>query len=294
MIQTIIGEKINQTQMFLANGDRIPVTQIFVPENIVVQVKTREKDGYSAVQVGIGKKKKPTKAALGHAKKVAMSYAAQRLREIKTTDADTIPDKGAAFKIEEVFKPGDIVSVTGISKGKGFAGVVKRHNFRGGPKTHGQSDRLRAPGSIGQTTTPGRVYRGKKMAGRMGQDTVTVQNLKIVDLDSVNKKIFIAGLVPGTKHSLVTITRMGEDRKFEPLFKAEEPKTEAVEPVEQVDTAAANEAPVEVKTDAQTEPEVQAAEAQEVKADASKDENAQQTDGTSKEKEAKDTKEEKK
>lgn len=268
MIQTIIGEKINQTQMFLANGDRIPVTQIFVPENVVVQVKTQEKDGYSAVQVGIGKKKKPTKAALGHAKKASMSYAAQKLREIKTTDADSIPDAGAAFKIEEVFKVGDIVSVTGVSKGKGFAGVVKRHNFRGGPKTHGQSDRLRAPGSIGQTTTPGRVYRGKKMAGRMGQDTVTVQNLKIVDLDSVNKKIFIAGLVPGAKHSQVTITRMGEDKKFEPLFKIEEPKAEAAEPVEQVDPAAVNEVPAEVKAEApaaEAKPEEREKETKEVK-----------------------------
>lgn len=163
---------------------------------------------------------------------------------------------------------GDIVSVTGVSKGKGFAGVVKRHNFRGGPKTHGQSDRLRAPGSIGQTTTPGRVYRGKKMAGRMGQDTVTVQNLKIVDLDSVNKKIFIAGLVPGAKHSQVTITRMGEDKKFEPLFKIEEPKAEAAEPVEQVDPAVVNEVPAEVKAEApaaEAKPEEREKETKEVK-----------------------------
>lgn len=253
MIQTIIGEKIDQTQMFLANGDRIPVTQIFVPENIVVQVKSKAKDGYSAVQIGIGKKKKPTKAALGHAKKANMEFAARQLREIRTADQDTLPNAGEAFKIEEIFKPGDIVSVTGVSKGKGFAGVVKRHNFRGGPKTHGQSDRERAPGSIGQTTTPGRVYRGKKMAGRMGQDTVTLQNLKIVDLDSVNKKIFIAGLVPGVKHSLVTITRTGEDKKFESLYKTEEPKIEDNKPAEEAEAAVAVEPAEQVKAEAPSE-----------------------------------------
>jgi large subunit ribosomal protein L3 len=164
MIQALLGKKLNQTQKFLENGRRIPVTEIAVSDNVVLQAKTVAKDGYAAVQLGYGIKKNGTKPLLGHVKKAGLEKAPIAIKEVRVQDSD-LPQQGDLVSVETVFKPGDIVDVTGTSKGKGFAGVVKRHHFRGGPKTHGQSDRHRAPGSIGQTTTPGRVYKGKRMAG---------------------------------------------------------------------------------------------------------------------------------
>lgn len=234
MIQTLIGKKIEQTQKFLQDGTRIPVTVIDVPDNAVLQVKTVQTDKYKALQIGIGKKKKPVKAALGHVKKAGFgSSVPSFVKEIKLSTGveGDLPAAGSFLKVDEVFKAGDIVDVTGTSKGKGFAGVMKRHNFGGGPKTHGQSDRSRAPGSIGQTTTPGRVYRGKRMAGRMGSDSVTIKNLEIVDVDSENKKIYVKGLVPGVVNSIVYIVKTGEDKKFVPLYKLEE-KKEVIEAVQ--------------------------------------------------------------
>ena len=213
MIQVLLGKKIGQTQKFLQDGTRISITEVSVPDNAVVQVKTDEKDKYSAVQIGIGKKKKPTKPTLGHAKKAKLEVVPAIIREVKVEKENQLKS-GDFLKVEQVFKPGDIVNVSGTSKGKGFAGVVKRYNFRGGPKTHGQSDRLRAPGSIGQGTTPGRVYKGKRMAGRMGHKIVTVKNLKVISLDEGNKKLYISGLIPGVRNSIVWITRTGEDKKF--------------------------------------------------------------------------------
>ena len=124
---------------------------------------------------------------------------------------------GTEINLADIFTPGDIVDVTGISKGKGFAGGVKRWNFKGGPRTHGQSDRERAPGSIGQTTTPGRVYKGKKMAGRMGQDTVTVKNLEVIGITD-DGVLLIKGLVPGSVNSIVVVKKMGTNKKFVPLY----------------------------------------------------------------------------
>src|SRR5664279_2037162 len=197
MIQALIGNKIDQTQKFLQNGRRIPVTEISISDNAVVQIKTAKKDAYAALQLGIGSKKHPGKAVSSHAKKAGLETAPKVIREVSLqgVSEEEMPKAGDMIAVEAVFKPGDIVEVSGTSKGKGFAGVVKRHGFRGGPKTHGQSDRERAPGSIGQTTTPGRVYRGKKMAGRMGSDTVTLKNLTVMDVDIVNKRLFISGLV---------------------------------------------------------------------------------------------------
>jgi large subunit ribosomal protein L3 len=219
MINALIGQKIDQTQRFLENGTRIPVTMIAVADNAVLQVKTPEKDKYTAVQLGFGSKRTGTKAVLGHVKKANLTAAPKVVREVRILDdATELPTVGDMLAAAAVFKPGDIVAVTGTSKGKGFAGVVKRHNFRGGPKTHGQSDRHRAPGSIGQTTTPGRVYRGKRMAGHMGVETVTVKNLTVVDIDPVNKMLYVAGLIPGHRNGWVFITRTGEDKKFTPLM----------------------------------------------------------------------------
>ncbi len=231
MIQALVGRKIDQTQKFLQNGRRIPVTEIAVPDNAVVQVKTEEKDGYKALQLGFGVKKRPIKAVLGHAKKANLTHSPEKIQEVLLTDVDAadLPKPGDLLTVETVFKAGDIVSITGTSKGKGFAGVVKRHHFKGGPKTHGQSDRHRAPGSIGQSTTPGRVFKGKRMAGRMGHEQVTIKNLTVVDVDSENKKLFIQGLVPGHKNALLFITRDGENKKFVPLLSSKDDKKETEE-----------------------------------------------------------------
>lgn len=178
----------------MENGKRIPVTYVNVSGVKVIGSKIPEKDSYSSVIVSLGKKK----------------------RELRLVDESPIPNVGDFVKASEVFKPGDSVSVTGVSKGKGFAGVVKRHGFHGGPKTHGQSDRHRAPGSIGQGTTPGRVYKGKKMAGRMGNARATIQNLEVVDVN--DETLLLKGVVPGSKKSLILIRKTGENKKFVPLY----------------------------------------------------------------------------
>lgn len=276
MIQTLIGQKLEQSQNFLKNGKRIPVTGISVLENVVLQVKTSEKEAYSAVQLGTGSKKKPTKSLLGHAKKAGRSLAPLKTREVTLKDvkAEDMPKTGDLLNVDTVFKPGDIIQVTGISKGKGFAGVVKRYNFRGGPKTHGQSDRHRAPGSIGQGTTPGRVYKGKRMAGRMGSDTVTVRNLRVVDVDSTSNKLYVSGLIPGHRNSWVYITRIGEDKKFVPLISTKEAiasdKANAEEVKEEMSLATPPETAGEIKAAASTdsgEPASNAANAEEVKSE---------------------------
>jgi large subunit ribosomal protein L3 len=220
MIQALIGKKLTQTQKFLESGRRIPVTEIAVSDNVVLQVKNVEKDGYTSVQLGYSAKKNGTQAVLGHVKKAGLEKAPAVVKEValNSDDTENLPKIGDLVSVGSVFKPGDVIDVTGTSKGKGFAGVVKRHNFRGGPKTHGQSDRHRAPGSIGQTTTPGRVYKGKRMAGHMGAETVTVTNLTVVDVDEVNKKLYVLGLVPGHKDAYVLITQKGEDKEFVPLL----------------------------------------------------------------------------
>lgn len=226
-ILALLGKKIGQSQKFLEDGTRIPVTELNIAGNAVVQIKTEEKDKYSAVQLGFGIKKNPKPSIFGHAKKAGLKTIPSFLREVRVgkVDLETLPKVGDEVNAEEVFKPGDIVDVIGISKGKGYAGVVKRHHFKGGPRTHGQSDRERAPGSIGQTTTPGRVYKGKRMAGRMGQDRVTIENLQIADV--TNEMLLVKGLVPGGRNSMVLIKKVGENKKFIPLYREvskEEPK----------------------------------------------------------------------
>jgi len=207
----IIGKKKFQAQAFLTDGTRIPVTSIEVMDNVVLSVKTIDTHGYNAVQLGYDKRKKSKKSLLGHAKKANLTTAPLIIKEahIGSNEAFNIGD---AISVDSIFKLGDIIKVTGRSKGKGFAGVVKRHNFRGGPRTHGQSDRERAPGSIGQTTTPGRVYKGKRMAGRMGNAITSSLNLEIVDIEEIDgiKRVLVKGLVPGVVNSIVTIEKTGE------------------------------------------------------------------------------------
>lgn len=208
-----------------------------VAGNVIAQIKTSDKDGYNALQLGIEAKKKARKSLINHSKKAGLEKVPAFFREVRVDDVEGV-QAGSEVNIADVFTAGDIVDVTGISKGKGFAGGVKRWNFKGGPRTHGQSDRERAPGSIGQTTTPGRVYKGKKMAGRMGQDTVTVKNLEVIGITD-DGVLLIKGLVPGSVNSIVVVKKMGTNKKFVPLY------TEKVD--EPVVEEAQTETPAEVK-----------------------------------------------
>ncbi len=220
-MNSLIGIKKSQSQRFLENGMRIPVTLIDVKDNCVISVKNNDRDHYQAIQLGFGIKKNANRAEVGHAKGAKRDMAPKFLKEVRVISDETMPEVGSILNPVEVFTPGDIINVTGISKGKGFAGVVKRHGFHGGPKTHGQSDRHRAPGAIGQGTTPGRVYRGKRMAGRMGNENVTIRNLEIVDV-TADGVLVIKGLVPGIINSLVVVNKTGEDKKFVPLWKEDD------------------------------------------------------------------------
>lgn len=210
MIPGLLGIKVSQSQTFTEGGKRIPVTTMQVGPCSVVQIKSPTHDSYIALQLGLGIKraKKLTKAQRGHLAKAGIgeNNLPRFLREIRLRGEEIAEiHPGMFIKVSDVFKVGDNVQVTGQSKGKGFAGVVKRHHFQGGPRTHGQSDRERAPGAIGQTTTPGRVYKGKRMAGRLGMDQVTIKNLLVMNVDHDNNLLVIKGLVPGPKGSLVKI-----------------------------------------------------------------------------------------
>lgn len=199
----IIGHKKEMTQIFSEDGKVVPVTIVDVNNVYIAGIKTAEKDGYKCVVLGKDKKKNFTKAEAGKFKELGFvpKYVKENRLENDVTSEDKIGDEVKA----SIFELNQKVDVTGISKGKGFQGVVKRWGFAGGPKTHGQSDRHRAPGSIGSGTTPGRVYKGKKMGGRMGGDQKTVQNLKIALIDDENGLIAIKGAIPGNKGSLVII-----------------------------------------------------------------------------------------
>lgn len=209
MINAILGKKLSQSQIFDEKNQRLPVTIVQAGPCIVTQFKTREKDGYDSVQLGFGTKKEKNikKPQKGHLKKAGIKGKLPRFLKEAKLEEETKLKLGDEVKAADLFKVGDSVEATGVSKGKGFAGVVKRWGFAGGPATHGQSDRERAPGSIGGTTTPGRVYKGKRMAGRMGQDTVTIKGLKVLEIDKEKHQLVILGLVPGAKGSLLVIKK---------------------------------------------------------------------------------------
>jgi large subunit ribosomal protein L3 len=198
----IIGIKLGMTQVFTEAGKCKAVTAIEAGPCTITQVKTAVKDGYVAAQVGFGKAKKLTGAEKGHLKDKGQF---KHLHEFRVDSSEGL---NAGDKIDvSQFQAGDKVDVIGISKGKGFAGVVKRYHFRGGPKTHGQSDRHRAPGAIGSTTTPGHIWKNLKMAGHLGAERVTAQNLEIHSADADKNLILIEGAVPGGKNSLVIIRK---------------------------------------------------------------------------------------
>lgn len=223
MINTLLGLKAKMGATYVEDT-RIPVTYVVAGPCVVTQIKSQDKDGYWAVQLGFGEKriKNVTKPLLGHLRGVIKGKKAPRfLREVRLSEKPTYK-VGDQIKVSDIFKKGDVVSVTGISKGKGFAGVVKRYHFSGGPRTHGQSDRERAPGSIGQGTTPGRVYKGKKMAGRMGQDRVTIKNLVVVDVDDEKNLLAISGSLPGAKGNLLVIKKTSSGKLEELVERAPE------------------------------------------------------------------------
>jgi large subunit ribosomal protein L3 len=203
MLKGLIGKKVGMTQIFDEAGSVIPVTLIEAGPCYVTQVRTPDHDGYSAVQLGFGevKPKRISGGRLGHLKRNNLPPL-RFLREFRTKSPDV--KEGDSLTVE-VFAIGEAVDVVGTSKGKGFAGAVKRYHFRGGPKTHGQSDRNRAPGSHGSGTTPGRVFKGARAAGHMGSERVTAQNLKVVLVDQERNLIGVRGAVPGSKGGVLMI-----------------------------------------------------------------------------------------
>ena len=198
----ILGKKIGMTQVFAKNGKLIPVTVVSVEPNVVMQIKTKETDGYEAIQLGFATKKEKhsTKAEMGHAKK-ANAAPKRFLKEIKGVEVSNY-ELGQEIKCD-VFEAGEIVDVTGTSKGKGFQGVIKRYNQSRGPMGHG-SQYHRGVGSMG-TLRPMRVFKGKKLPGHMGNETVTIQNLEVVAIDLDENVILIKGNIPGPKNSFVVI-----------------------------------------------------------------------------------------
>jgi len=203
MIKGTIGRKIGMAQLFRDDGE-VVVTAIEAGPCFVTQVKTEATDGYNAVQLGFGEAKQLNSPEKGHLKEIGQF---EHLREFSVDDVSSVK---VGQKIDvDMFKPGDLLDVTGISKGKGFAGVVKRYHFAGGPKTHGQSDRHRAPGSIGATTSPGRVLKGTRMAGHMGDRRVTARNLKLLEVDSARHLLLVKGAVPGARKGLLLIKKAG-------------------------------------------------------------------------------------
>ena len=203
MIQGLIGKKLGMSQIFDDTGLAHPVTVLELGPCVVTQVRTPDHDGYGAVQLGFGLDKRLNSPERGQRK--ASGFMSKTLREIRADDPTEFT-VGQVFKAD-VFEAGDLVDVTGTSKGRGFQGGVKRHGFSGGPKTHGQSDRHRAPGSIGSSATPGRVFKGMRMAGRMGNDRVTVQNLRVLRVDPERNLLLVEGSVPGPNEGLVMVRR---------------------------------------------------------------------------------------
>lgn len=196
-MKSILGRKIGMTRIFDENGKAVPVTLVETEKSVITQVKTKDKDGYNAIQIGYGKAKHINKPKAGHLKK--SSSTAKKLAEFRVEDIETYK---VGDKINPEFAKGDKLTVSAISKGKGFAGSIKRHHFNRGPETHG-SDHHRAPGSVG-SQQPQRVLKGKRLPGRMGHEKVTVKNLELFDIE--NENIFvIKGAVPGPINSIVEI-----------------------------------------------------------------------------------------
>ena len=214
-MKAILGKKVGMTQVFNEEGEAVPVTVIEAGPCYVTQVKTPESDGYTAVQLGFEevKEQRISGGERGHLERNDLP-ALRHLRELRVRELDV--EEGERIQVD-VFEVGDWVDVVGISKGRGFAGVVKRHGFRGGPKTHGQSDRQRAPGSIGACATPGRVWKGLRMAGRMGNARVTAQSQRVEVVDAERNLLAVRGGVPGSRGGLLVIKQARKSKELQRL-----------------------------------------------------------------------------
>jgi large subunit ribosomal protein L3 len=204
-MEAIFARKLGMTQVFTREGEARGVTVVEAGPCVVVQIKTMEKDGYNAIQLGCGARKRINDPMRGHMKRLGQF---RYLREIRVEDPNAY-ELGQRLGAE-VFEEGDVIDVVGTSKGRGFAGGVKRHHFAGGPKTHGQSDRHRSPGSIGSGTTPGRVRKGLRMAGHMGDARTTVKNLKVFESNPARGLLLIEGSVPGAINGLLRIAKQAK------------------------------------------------------------------------------------
>lgn len=198
----LIGRKVGMTQVFEADGTMVAVSVVSVEPNIVTRLRTDDRDGYTALQLGADPRKSLSKPEAGQLRGLPQLAT---LREFRVPTVDGY-EVGQRLGVAEIFAPGDLVDVTGVSKGKGFAGHVKRHHFKRGPKTHG-SDHHREPGSIGPGTTPGRVYRGMRMAGHMGDQRVTGKKLRVVRTDAERNLILVKGSVPGARDALILVKK---------------------------------------------------------------------------------------
>jgi large subunit ribosomal protein L3 len=202
MMSGLIGRKIGMTQVFTEAGNMVSVTAIEAGPCVVTQIKTVAREGYNAIQLGFGEAARLNAPEKGHLGKLGLF---KHLREFRVEDASEVE---VGHKVDVgVFQPGDCVDIVGTSKGRGFAGTIKRHHFSGGPKTHGQSDRHRAPGSVGAGTDPGRVYKGQRMAGHMGSRRVTVKRIEVVKADPDRNLLLVRGAVPGARNGLVEIRK---------------------------------------------------------------------------------------
>lgn len=289
MIEGLLGRKIGMVQMFDSKGRLRGGTVIETGPCVVTQIKNEQRDGYVAVQVGYGTAKRLNKPARGHVKRLGdFRY----LREFRVSDPESVK---IGDKVDTaMFQEGDRVDITAKSKGRGFAGGVKRHHFAGGPKTHGQSDRTRAPGAIGAGNTPGRTFKGLRMAGHMGAAQVTVRNVEVLQANAARGLIIVAGSVPGARDGLVKLrlskatlaaVRSGkrqvvapvEEEAPTPADDVQEEGVDAAAPVDQVtpDTEVSDESAVDDVASAESAPAAEAAAPQEAEAeDAAPDEAA--------------------
>ena len=198
----LIGRKVGMTQVFQDDGTMVAVSVLAIEPNTVTKLRTPDRDGYTAVQIGTEVSKRLNKPETGQLKDLPKVATIREFRVDSVADVTV----GQVFSIGDLFEAGDMVDVTGVSKGKGFAGVIKRHNFHRGPQTHG-SDHHRAPGSIGPGTTPGRVYRGLKMSGHMGSERVTVKKVRVVRTDPDRNLLLVKGSLPGARGGLITVKK---------------------------------------------------------------------------------------
>ena len=208
-LRGLLGKKIGTTQAFSESGEAVSVTALQVGPCTVTQVKTSAKDGYQSVQVGYEEVRQVNRPRAGH-----LQGAGKLFRYLREFEADDISEIEVGQDVRvDMFQPGDRVDATGLSKGRGFAGGVKRHGFHGGPKTHGQSDRHRAPGSIGAGSSPGRVLKGLRMGGHMGNARVTVRGLEVVMSDPDRDLLLVKGAVPGARNSLIMLRKVEQGGK---------------------------------------------------------------------------------